>query len=877
MEREMWNLKVKGTDPTAYNQCFQELILLCPDMVPTTDRLLEQHIEGLPLNIKGNVTSSKLVDLHEAVEMAQGLMYQVVQEIRENSRERGRHKAKECQMPPRLADQRGPKSQGGQGFQPQPQNDQRQVNPRGNNQASISNQRGNRAPGRVYQLGAEGAVQDNNVVSGTFLINNVYASVLFDIGADRSFISSTFSKHLNGTLTALDIGYDVKLVDGKSLTATAILRGFVCYEKYIRIPFGNDVLIVQGERSRVRSKSILEVIASIKTQKYIKKGYIVFLIQVTGKEVVETPERRVKDVPVVKDFPEVFPEELPGLPPTRQVEFHIELIPGVAPVARASYRLAPAEMKELDEQLKEIFDKGARETPEDYPKVAEKGKSDKNVDWGEEQESAFQLLNQKLCDAPILALPEGSDDFVVYCDASIRGLGTVLMQRTKVISYASRQLKVHEKNYTTHDLELGAVVFAAQQEAVKIENIKPEDIGGMLKKLKARADGTLCLDNRSWLPCYDDMRSLIMHESHKSNKCLTCAKVKSEHQNPFGLLVQPDLPEWKWKKITMDFITKLPRTAAGFDTIWVIVDRLTKSAHFLPMKETDLTERLERLYLREIVLRHGVPLSIIYDRDSHFTLMFWQSLQKALGTQLDLSTTYHPHIDGQSERTIQTLEDMLRACMIDFENGWDRHLPLIEFSYNNSYHTSIKVAPFKALYSRKCRSPVCWAEVEEVQLSRPEIINETMEKIVQIRNHMQATRDRQKSYADKRRRPLEFEVRDKVLLKVASWKVAYHLELPQELSRVHNVFHVCNLKKCLFDEALIIPSEEIQLNDKLNFVQEPVEIMDREVKKLKQSRIHIVKLRWSIRRGPEFTWEREEQFKNKYPHLFSNAQPTSTS
>ncbi|GKA48079.1 putative reverse transcriptase domain-containing protein [Tanacetum coccineum] len=359
-----------------------------------------------------------------------------------------------------------------------------------------------------------------------------------------------------------------------------------------------------------------------------------------------------------------------------------------------------------------------------------------------------------------------NEDFVVYCDASIKGLGAVLMQRMKVIAYASRQLKIHEKNYTTHDLELGAVVFAlkiwrhylqrrwiellsnydceiryhpgkanvvadalsrkerieplrvralvmtigldlpsrileAQKEAIKIENIEAEDIGGMLKKLEARADGTLCLDNRSWLPCYGDTRSLIMHESHKSkysihpgsdkmyhdmkmlywwpnmkadiatyvSKCLTCAKVKAEHQRPSGLLVQPDIPEWKWEKITMDFITKLPKMAAGFDSIWVIVDRLTKSAHFLPMRETDSTEKLTRLYMKEIVARHGIPVSIISDRDSHFTSRVWKSLHKALGTQLDLSTAYHPQTDGQSERTIQTLEDMLRACMIDFKNG----------------------------------------------------------------------------------------------------------------------------------------------------------------------------------------------------------------
>ncbi|GKD97224.1 hypothetical protein Tco_1381121, partial [Tanacetum coccineum] len=596
---------------------------------------------------------------------------------------------------------------------------------------------------------------------------------------------------------------------------------------------------------------------------------------------------------------------------------------------------------------------------EGFSKIAkpmiELTQKNQKFDWGEEQDEAFQLLKHKLCVAPILALPEGSDDFVVYCDASIKGLVVVLMQRMKVIAYAFRQLNIHEKNYTTHDLELGAVVFAlkiwrhylygtkcvvftdhkslqhfldqkdlnmrqrqwiellsdydceihyhsgkanvvadalsrkerikplqvralvmtigldlpprileAQREAVKIENIEAEDISGMLKKLEASADGTLCLDNRSWLPYYGDTRSLIMYESHNSkysihpgsdkmyhdlkmlywwpnmkadiatyvSKYLTCAKVKAKHQRPSGLLVQPDIPKWKWEKITMDFITKLPKTAAGFDSIWVIVDR------------------------------RG----------------FWQSLHKALGTQLNLSTPYHPQTDGQSKRTIQTLEDMLRAYVIDFRNGWDIHLPLVEFSYNNSYHTSIKAAPFEALYGRKCRSP--------------------------IRDRMQAARDRQKSYANKRRRPLEFEVRDKVMLKVAPWKgvmrfgkggklnpryigpfqiierigpVAYRLELPQELSRVHNAFHVCNLKKCFSDDTLVIPLEEIQLDNKLNFVEEPVEIMDCEVKQHKRSRIPIVKVRWKARRGPKYTWEREDQFKNKYPHLFENPPAPATS
>ncbi|GJZ26106.1 putative reverse transcriptase domain-containing protein [Tanacetum coccineum] len=281
-------------------------------------------------------------------------------------------------------------------------------------------------------------------------------------------------------------------------------------------------------------------------------------------------------------------------------------------------------------------------------------------------------------------------------------------------------------------------------------------------------------------------------------------------------------------------------------------------------------ETLTRLYIKEIVSRHGVPISIISDRDSHFTSRFWQSLQSALGTQLDMSTTYHPETDGQSERTIQTLEDMLRACVIDFRKGWERHLPLVEFSYNNSYHASIKAAPFEALYGRKCKSLICWAKTA---IDRPRI------------------------YANVRRKPLEFQVGDRVMLKVSPRKgiirfgkrgklnpryigpfkilkrvgpVAYKLELPEELRNVHNTFHVSNLKKCLSDESLVIPMKELQLNDKLNFVEEPVEIMDREIKQLRQSRIPIVKVRWNSKRGPEFTWEREDEIRAKYPHLFSS-------
>ncbi|GJZ84247.1 putative reverse transcriptase domain-containing protein [Tanacetum coccineum] len=719
----------------------------------------------------------------------------------------------------------------------------------------------------------------------------------------------------------------------------------------------NEILIVRKHHSRAQYA------------KYFSKRMSCLLAHVTANKAEDKSEdKRLEDVPIVRDFPVVFPEDLS---------------------ARAPYQLAPSEMKELPDQLQELSDKGfikqsslwgatnlvgqrrrghsesmhrlrefkfangeecialkiddlfdqlqgssvyskidlrsgyhqLRVHDEDitktafrtryghsefqvipfgltnapavfmdlmnqtsisslYWKMLKKGSwifkdrqindQEKKVvfDWGDKQEAVFQLLKEKLCSAPILALPEGAENFVVYCDASHKGLGAMLMQNEKVIAYALRQMKIHEKNYTTHDLELGAVVFALKiwrhylygtktrslvgifsvdydckiryhprkenvvanalsrkeqikplrvqalvmtigldlpkkfwQAQMRQDNRKkprcPEDVGGMLienlresdnprkEKLEPRADGTLCLNNKSWLSCYGDLRALIMHESHKSkysvhpgsdkiyqdmkklywwpnmkadiatyvSKCLTCLQVKAEHQKASGLLVQFEIPQWKWDNITMDFVTKLPRTSSGYHTLRVIVDHLNKSAYFLPMS-----------------------------------------------TRLDMSMAYHPQTDGQSEITIQTLEDMLRT-----------------------YVASIKASPFEALYGRKCRSPVCWAEV---------------------------------------------------LAKVGT--VAYRLKLSQQLSRVHSTFHVSNLKKYLSDEPLAIPLDEIHIDDKLHFVEEPVEIIDREVKRLKQSRIPNIKVRWNSRRCPEFTWEREDQFRKKYLHLFTKAAPSTS-
>ncbi|GJS68243.1 putative reverse transcriptase domain-containing protein [Tanacetum coccineum] len=359
------------------------------------------------------------------------------------------------------------------------------------------------------------------------------------------------------------------------------------------------------------------------------------------------------------------------------------------------------------------------------------------------EEAAFQMLKQKPCSALILALPKGNENFVVYYDASHNGLGAVLMQKEKVIAYASYQLKVHEKNYTTHELELGAVEFALKMwrhymcgtKCIVCTNHKSLQHILDQKELNMR--------QRRWLELITDYDCKIRYHLRKNaqaearnnklkysihprldkmyhdlkelywwlnikaeiatyvSKCLTCAKVKAEHLKPSGLLVQPEIPQWKWENITMDFVTKLLKTENEQDTIWVIVDRLTKSAYFLPMKENYSMERLARQYLKEVVSRHGVPVSIISNRDGRFTSHFLQSLsKKPLGTLLDMSTTYHPQTDDQSARTIQTLKDLLRACVMDFGKGMDRHLPLIEVSYNNNYHTSIKATPFEALYGR---------------------------------------------------------------------------------------------------------------------------------------------------------------------------------
>ncbi|GJV47306.1 putative reverse transcriptase domain-containing protein [Tanacetum coccineum] len=810
--------------------------------------------------------------------------------------------------------------------------------------------------GRAYAI-KDAEPKGPNVVTSTFLLNNRYASILFYSGFDRSFVNTRFSSLLDIKPIKIEDSYEVELADGRVVSTNTVLKGctlslvnhifeinlmpielgtfdviigmdwlvkhdaiIVYGEKVVRISYGNKTLIVEGDKGGSR----LKIISCIKACKYVEQGCHLFLAHVTKKK---SKERRMEDVPVIRNFPEVFPEELPGLPPPRQVEFRIDLVSGAAPIARAPYRLAPSEMKELSVQLQELLEKGfirLSSSPWGAPVLFMKKKDGSFrmcIDYRElnkltvknryplpriddlfdqfqgssvyskiDLRSGYHQLRIKEEDILITAfrtryghfefqvMPFGLtnvlavfmdmmnrvckpyldkfvivfiDDILVYskgqeehakhlkiilellkeerlyakfskCDFwldSVQFLGHVIdrsgvhvdpakieaikravvfalrlwrhyLYGTKCVVFTDHKslryilnqkelnlrqrrwiellsdydceiryhprkanvvadalsqkgrdkpLRVRALMMTVHN-DLPKQIREAQGEAMKRKNVKAENLGRLIKPIfEFRPDGTRCFGNRM----YQDLKLLYWWPNMKADiatyvsKCLTYAKVKAEHQKPSGLLQQPEIPVWKWEG-TFTSVIFVSRTA------W------------------------------------RTP-------SGHFTSNFWRSLQKALGTDLDMSTAYRPQTDGQSERTIQTLEDMLRACVIDFGNSWDRHLPLVEFSYNNSYTQVLRLHHMK----------LC------------------MEESV---DHL-----RQKSYADRRLKPLEFEVGDMVLLKVSPWKG----------DEIHNTFHVSNLKKCLVEGDVVVPMEEIQLDDKLHMIEEPVEIVDKEDKRFK--------------------------------------------
>ncbi|KAA3490754.1 DNA/RNA polymerases superfamily protein [Gossypium australe] len=999
---------------------------------------------------------------------------------------------------------------------------------------------------------------------------------------------------------------------------------------------GDEVVMI-GDRRNYLSN----VVSALKAERMVKKGCEAYLVRICALEAKES----VVEVRTVGEFADVFPEELPGLPPDREVEFGIDLLPGTAPVSIAPYRMAPKELVELKAQIQELLDRGFiqpsispwgapvlfvkkkdgsmrmcidyrqlnkltiknkyplpriddlfdqlkgasvfskinlrsgyhqlkvkevdvhktafrtryghyeflvmpfgltnapaafmdlmnrvfqqyldqfvvvfiddilvySKTEEEHDKhlrivlqvlrekqlyakfskcefwlkevaflghvVSAEGirvdprKIEAVLDWKpprsvaeirsflglagyyrrfvegfsliaapltkllrkgvpfvwtEKQQESFDRLRRILTEAPVLVQPEAGKLFTVYCDASHTGLGCVLMQEGKVVAYASRQLRPHELNYPTHDLELAAVVFALkiwrhylygeksivytdhkslrylltqkdlnlrqrrwiellkdydcsieyhpgkanvvadalsrkvvtdlramfarlslyddgsllaelQVKPTWIEEIKDKQLvdeglnakrmqvqDGGLEEYNLSSDGVLCFQGRACMPKDGELRQKILHDAHSSlyamhpggskmyrdlreqfwwpglkrevtefvGKCLTCQQVKAEHQLPSGLLQPVKIPQWKWERITMDFVSGLPLTASKKDAVWVIVDRLTKSAHFIPVRMDFSLQKLAKLYVSEIVRLHGVPTSIISDRDPRFTSRFWKALHQALGTRLDFSTAFHPQSDGQSERVIQILEDMLRGCVLDFRGSWEEFLPLAEFAYNNSYQASIQMAPYEALYGRKCRTPTCWTELGERQILGPELVTETEDKVKVIRSRLKEASDRQKSYADLKRKEMEYAVGDKVFLKVSPWKkvlrfgrkgklsprfigpytvvkrvgpVAYQLELPAELSQIHDVFHVSMLRRYRSDPSHVVPMAEIEVNPDLSFEEEPVQILDQDVKVLRRKSVPLVKVLWRNHGTEEATWEPEDVMRQQYPHLF---------
>ncbi|GJY88379.1 putative reverse transcriptase domain-containing protein [Tanacetum coccineum] len=741
----------------------------------------------------------------------------------------------------------------------------------------------------------------------------------FECGAQGYFKHNCPNSLIDIIPTTLDYGYDVELADGKIILVNTLIRGctlnflnhpfnidlmpvelgsfnviigmewlstyqavIVCAEKIVRIPFGNETLIIRGDKNNDEHKTRLNIISCSKTQKYVLKGCPIFLTHVTTRETEDkSEEKRLEDVPIVRDFPHVFPKDLPGIPPTRQVEFQIDLILGVAPVARAPYRLAPSEIKELSNQLQELSDKdfirpssspwGAlnryplrriddlfdqlqrssvyskidlrsgyhqlRVREEDIPKTAFRTRY---------RHYEFQVMSFGLTNAP-----------AVFMDLMNRVCKPYL---DKFVIVFIDDILIYSKSKQEHEVHLKLILELLKNQGIHVDPAKIESI-------KDWTSLNTPTEIRQFLGLTDYYRRFIEGFSKiaKPMTKLTQKNVKfywdDKAEAVFQLLKQKlcsapilTLPEGADK-----FIVYCDASHKGLE-LGAVVFALKIWRHYLYGTKcivfTDYKSLQHILNQKELNMRQGRWLELLsdYDCEIHYhpgkanavadalsRKERIKPLRKALGTRLDMSTTYHSQTDGQCERTIQTLEDMLRACVIDFGNGWERHLPLIEFSYNNSYHTTIKA--------------------------------------VHSRHFMAGSADH--LFVGPRGYPFwktgelnpRFIGPFKVLAKVGT--VAYMLELPQQLSKVHSTFHVSNLKKCLFDEPLAISLDEIHIYDKLHFVEEPVEIIDREVKRLKQSRIPIIKVQWNSRRGPEFTWERDDQFKKKYLHLFTKRASSS--
>nr|GEY52210.1 putative reverse transcriptase domain-containing protein [Tanacetum cinerariifolium] len=727
LETELWNHAMVGAGHAAYTDRFHELTRLVPHLVTPKSRKIKRYVYGLASQIRGMVAATEPKTMQKAVHIFGAL---TVEAVRNGSIKK--------------------------------------VEKRGNMGEASKDKNG----------------RDDNKRTRT---RNVFATTVNPVGRENTgaWPKCLLTKDYRG------VPRNMNHVNARNLPGRA------CYEcgstdhghgnqenqaKGREFMLGaeearQDPNIVTVVRIPLLDGKMLRVIGERPEEKAI------LLMS------VKTSDKYQEEIVVVKDFPEVFLDDLSGLPPIREIEFRIELIPGATPVAKSPYRLTPSELEELSGQLKERNSK----TKVSFDQVHRLGERRYWID---------DLFDQL----------QGSSFF------------------SKIdLRSGYHQLRVHKDDIlkTTFRTRYGHFEFTVMPFGLTNASAN-SDRGSFFLRLA----GYYCRFIENFFKIAKSLTIL-------TRKCKTFDWGK-EHELTFQTLKDKlcNASVLALLDGQKDFVVYCDASRIGLGCMLMQRDRLTKSAYFLPIRKDYKMDRLARLYLNEIVARHGVSISIISDSDSRFTLRFWQSMQEALGTHLDMSTAYHPQTDGLSERTIQTSKDMLRAYVLDFGGSWDVHLPLVEFSYNNSYHSSVRCAPFEALYGRKCRS-------------------------------LKVARNCQNSYADKRRKPLEFSVGDYVLLKVSPWKGVVRFRKKGKLApRFVRPFKI--IKKCLADPTLQVPLDEIRIDAKLNFVEELVGILDRGFKKLKRSRIAIVKVRWNSKRGPEFTWEREDQMKLKYPHLFSD-------